>query len=128
MSKKNNIKTMKMKTSNFAQTGEIKFNGKNWKTVIKSIPLSAKMILLYGVKGEKQIPIGVTAAKDFRKSVKTTFLNKKLVNAFGVSEDRRTSLIHKMEMFNYEAIKIVWETRFVKIEDTSKQVVLKRAA
>ncbi len=117
-----------MKTSNFAQTGEIKFNGKNWKTVIKSIPLSAKMILLYGVKGEKQIPIGVTAAKDFRKSVKTTFLNKKLVNAFGVSEDRRTSLIHKMEMFNYEAIKIVWETRFVKIEDTSKQVVLKRAA
>jgi hypothetical protein len=129
MSKKTNINyTMENKSINFYQSGEIHFNGKNWKSVVRTIPSTAKILLVFGVKGNMEIPICINKSKDFRKSVKTTYLNKRITTWDGKVIDRKTSLLSLMEQNDYSVIKIQWGNNFIQTVEPIVLSKINRAA
>ena len=67
---------MKNQTIYFNQSGEIHFNGKNWKNVVAMIPSEAKLLLVSGIKNNDEVPISIVKTREFRKSVKSMFLSK----------------------------------------------------
>ncbi len=99
---------MKTQTIYFNQSGEILFNGKNWKNVIATIPSEAKLLLVSGIKSNDEIPITIVKTREFRKSVKSMFLSKTLIDLDGQVIDRRMILMKLMEKYEYTSIKIRW--------------------
>lgn len=99
---------MKNQTIYFNQSGEIHFNGKNWKNVVAMIPSEAKLLLVSGIKNNDEVPISIVKTREFRKSVKSMFLSKILIDLDGQVIDRRMILMQLMEKFEYTSIKIRW--------------------
>ena len=92
----------------FNQTGEIHFNGKNWKNVVAAIPSEAKLLLISGIKNNYEVPITIVKTRQYRKSIKSMFLSKTLIDLDGQVIDRRMILTQLMEKFEYKSIKIRW--------------------